>query len=296
MYKLAMLGIGCCVFAVGQTQIPDSRAVVQVTGQAGGFSSVAAPFVWGAVDTGAVVLNGSPVVGAPYTAQAVTVQTQVLADGNRIQEKSSTNIARDSQGRVRTERFLKGPSGAEDLPKLVTIEDPVSGNNYSLDVTNKIAFKMPQPPMKMLTNGPKGAALPGPPGAMTHIEVGGAPGPGLRISRDIIKPGDMTTTDLGAQTMEGVLVQGKRTTRTITAGTIGNDRDIVITSETWYSPDLQVLVSTKSEDPRIGETSYQLTNIQRVEPAASLFQVPADYTVKDQPGGNVFFHQRTDAK
>jgi hypothetical protein len=96
---------------------------------------------------------------------------------------------------------------------------------------------------------------------------------------------DVVKTDLGTQTIEGVPAQGTRITRTIPAGQIGNVQPIVITTENWYSPGLKVLVMSKSNDPRMGETSYKLTNIQRSEPAPSLFQPPDDYTVRDQPGG-----------
>jgi hypothetical protein len=44
-----------------------------------------------------------------------------------------------------------------------------------------------------------------------------------------------------------------------------------------------VLVATATSDPRIGETTYKLTNIVRGEPGASWFEVPAGYTV--QVGG-----------
>jgi hypothetical protein len=43
---------------------------------------------------------------------------------------------------------------------------------------------------------------------------------------------------------------------------------------------------TKRTDPRMGETVFQLTNIQKQEPAATLFQVPSDYTVKQGHGGH----------
>ena len=107
-----------------------------------------------------------------------------------------------------------------------------------------------------------------------------------------IRPDDADTTksDLGTQTIEGVPAHGTRVTRTIPAGQIGNVQPIVITTESWYSPDLKVLVMSKSNDPRMGETTYKLTNIQRSEPSPSLFQPPDDYTVKDQPG-EIFFHR-----
>jgi hypothetical protein len=85
-----------------------------------------------------------------------------------------------------------------------------------------------------------------------------------------------------------VAAQGSRVTRTIPAGSVGNEQALVITTETWYSPELKVLVMSKAEDPRMGVTTYRLTNIQRAEPPASLFEIPADYTIKDRPGNVVF--------
>jgi hypothetical protein len=37
----------------------------------------------------------------------------------------------------------------------------------------------------------------------------------------------------------------------------------------------------------MGETTYQLTNVSRVEPAASFFEVPADYQLNDLSNGIV---------
>jgi len=84
---------------------------------------------------------------------------------------------------------------------------------------------------------------------------------------------------LGTQTIAGVSAQGTRVTHTIPAGQMGNEKPITIVFEHWYSNDLQMVVMSKRSDPRIGETSYTVTNIQRSEPAASLFTVPSDYTV-----------------
>jgi hypothetical protein len=93
-------------------------------------------------------------------------------------------------------------------------------------------------------------------------------------------PWDETAEVLPARQIEGVMAQGKRITRRIPAGAIGNEQPIVMVTEEWYCPDLQVLVLTRTSDPRTGETTYSLTNITRVEPSPSLFDVPADYTVK----------------
>jgi len=88
---------------------------------------------------------------------------------------------------------------------------------------------------------------------------------------------------LGKQTIEGVEAEGTRTTIVIQPGAMGNERAISIVSERWYSPELQTVVMTKHSDPRFGETTYRLTNINRSEPARTLFEVPADYTLKNEP-------------
>ena len=41
---------------------------------------------------------------------------------------------------------------------------------------------------------------------------------------------------------------------------------------------------TRHNDPRIGETTYRLTNIVRAEPPRSLFEVPPDYQVNEIKG------------
>jgi hypothetical protein len=92
-----------------------------------------------------------------------------------------------------------------------------------------------------------------------------------------------TTEDLGSQTMEGVAVTGKRTTRTIPAGEIGNEKPLIIVTEVWTSPDLQTVVYSKRSDPRVGEQTFQLTNIVRGEPDPSLFVVPSDFKIIDSP-------------
>ena len=92
-----------------------------------------------------------------------------------------------------------------------------------------------------------------------------------------------TTEDLGTQTMEGVQVTGVRTTRTIPAGEIGNDRPISIVTEAWTSPDLKTIIYSKRSDPRMGEQTFQLTNLVRQEPDASLFTVPPDFKVVEGP-------------
>lgn len=95
------------------------------------------------------------------------------------------------------------------------------------------------------------------------------------------------TESLGIQNIEGVDAEGTRTTTTIEAGKIGNERPIEIVYERWYSKDLQLVVMSKHSDPRHGEQTYRLTNINRSEPNPSLFSLPADYKIQSG-AANVF--------
>ncbi|HVA18155.1 MAG TPA: hypothetical protein VMV59_10645 [Candidatus Dormibacteraeota bacterium] len=203
--------------------------------------------------------NSAVVRNAPFTAQVTHESIQVLADGNRIDRKDTGTIARDSVGRTRREMSLPaiGPLAASGaVPRLIFIKDPAAGKNYVLDEQKKTALVM------NISFGKKFRAFrfaDSPMGAKEPVA---------------------STESLGTKTMDGLTVQGTRTTRTIPAGQIGNEKPIVITIEKWYSPDLQTVVSLTRTDPRFGTTKYQLTNVDRAEPPQSLFIVPQDYTVK----------------
>src|SRR5579863_1310152 len=234
---------------------------------------------------------GAPVQGAPYSATITNENIQTLEDGTHIAQTSTGNIARDSQGRTRQDASLPpiGNLSAADAPHIVFIQDPVSQAGYTLNLTDKTAMKMPSLPVNLNTSGPAGG-----PGKVlmqmgTAMPAGGPPPPGMPMALSMQKTlivgdqGQVKTEDLGSQTMEGVLVNGVRTTRTIPVGEIGNDRPISVVTEVWTSPDLKTIVYSKRSDPRMGEQTFQLTNIVRSEPDASLFTVPPDFTIVDGP-------------
>ena len=223
-------------------------------------------------------MAGKVVTGAPYSAQAVTQFAQTLADGNHIQKTTTASMARDSQGRTRTERSLPAIgalAGSGSTSKAVFINDPVAGTGYMLDATHKTARQMPanrhrQPPAQSASD--QGAAA-------------GSSRPGRASMRERSNA-NVTTDDLGTQVMDGLSVQGKRRTRTIPAAQAGSAKDIQVVTETWYSADLQMVVMSKTSDPRFGDSVYQVTNISRAEPDPSLFTVPSDYQVQQgRPSG-----------
>ena len=103
--------------------------------------------------------DGKVVKGAPYSAQAVTETTQTLSDGNRIINKSTATIYRDSEGRTRREQTLRvmGPfATAGEPPQTIFINDPVAGVNYALDTRSKVAHKMPPMRFEFKLRSPEG--------------------------------------------------------------------------------------------------------------------------------------------
>jgi hypothetical protein len=53
---------------------------------------------------------------------------------------------------------------------------------------------------------------------------------------------------------------------------------------------------SKHGDPRVGENTYRLTNINRAEPAHSLFELPADYTVKETERSNMRYKVESEVR
>jgi len=102
--------------------------------------------------------------------------------------------------------------------------------------------------------------------------------PPLLLQLPLLPGGGGVTTALPPKDLEGLKVNGERTTWTIEAGKIGNEKPILITREVWRSPDLMLTVSSRSADPRVGEQNYRLEKVRRGEPDAALMKPPADYT------------------
>ncbi len=257
---------------------------------------------------GGMEFNDKLVTGAPFSAQATTVTDQTLADGNHIHHQNHATLYRDSQGRTRRETTLGdfGPwSAAESETKeVVMINDPVAGVHYMLHPDEHRAMQMPLPNPAMVKgmNSPAAKAAGGK--AVTVVQrwtseipapppPPGAPGGDVLFYRCLDdEEQNGQTESLGTQVIEGVKAEGTRITSTIPGGTIGNDQPIQIVIERWYSPELQMVVMSRKSDPRVGETTFRLANINRAEPAATLFQVPADYTLEKCPTPKVFeFHQ-----
>ncbi|MDQ1410931.1 MAG: hypothetical protein QOJ41_2666 [Acidobacteriaceae bacterium] len=215
--------------------------------------------------------GGKLVKGAPFSATSTSATTQVLQDGTTINRSAQGALYRDSEGRSRRELTFTGVGPLEatgGTHKMVAIFDPVAGVHYMLNPDKKVAHKMTLP--ANAGNADKAQAVQQKMQARRQQEEAS---------------GALKVESLGTQMVNGVNAEGTRTTHTIAAGEIGNDKPLQVVSERWYSPDLQTVVKSSRTDPRFGTTTFSLSNIQKAEPAAALFAVPADYTVKaGEPG------------
>jgi len=204
------------------------------------------------------LVSGPPVKGAPYSAEAVNETIQTLADGNRIVQRTSAMQYRDSDGRERREET--------SAMGVIFITDPVAATRYTLHPDSQTAEKSPLPSEVQLVRNSAVATI----ATVERLDAAG----GLATG-----PANAKTEQLGNMFIEGVQAHGTRTTRTIPAGQIGNDRPIYIVDERWYSPDLKMTIMTKHSDPRAGDTNFQMKNINRSSPPPTLFEVPPGYAV-----------------
>jgi len=285
---LALVACICSNIAFAQSENQEKKVVVTTHGTSGAVApqnpsrSIPAPLPLNVIQSPLRIGN---VKNAPFSGEIVCESIQTLADGNRIVNRTSTTVYRDSQGRVRQETSFKiRDSGGGDYKehRTIQISDPVSGQNITLDPQNRTAHKFAYQSLAVS----KGVI------GLPRVSVVGAPNGAANTPGDLgvptIRPRGLLDINvetksepLGAQTIEGVEAEGRRIIRTIPAGSMGNERPIEITYERWYSEELQLEILTKSVDPRSGESTQQLTNVNRGEPDPSLFEAPPDYTVQE---------------
>jgi hypothetical protein len=234
------------------------------------------------------------VKGVPFTADTQTEFAQTLSNGQKIYRKSVTALARDSEGRTRREQTIDAVGLYGGTPhQTIFINDPVAGVNYVLDPANRVATKTFIASLTWIGEIGAGAetvhvtsdrSVGATTARKTIVMDGINTGAGKVVASTtttISHPEHSRTESLGTMTIEGITVEGTRSIETIPAGSIGNDTPIEIISEKWYSPELGMVVKSTRVDPMAGDNTYQLLNIRRAEPPASLFQVPSDYTIKE---------------
>jgi len=237
-----------------------------------------------------------PIKAAPFQASFQTESRQLLADGSTITNNQSGKMARDSEGRTYLElTTTRGPASNPSTYTSININDPATRTHIVLmpDIHVAHRYERPAPSANAAQMHPVPAS-----GTTAEASGSGSSAPAIRSvnpddlnsrpaappnSRSSLPP--MQKEDLGEESIDGVLVRHYRETRTIPAGEQGNDRDLIITSEFWYSKQLRLNLKSTRNDPRFGEENLTLSGLERNEPQPSLFEIPADYKVTDVPMG-----------
>jgi len=205
--------------------------------------------------------QSGPIIGKPVSAIEEHYSQEIMDDGYREEHESSGLFYRDEQGRMRVESQTR-----------IVIYDPIASVVYIADVTAKTYRK---------TSFQKGAPV-----RIAVVDQGlwvsdgenyeksQSPSP-PPASNDHSAPS--TSRDLPATLINGVQARGIQTTSIIPVGAIGNDHELKVIHERWYSDENKLLLKSVDSDPRFGTTRYQLTSISQTPPAPSLFQMPSNY-------------------
>lgn len=192
----------------------------------------------------------------PYVAQVAGTGFETSADGTRVRRESTVMQMRDSQGRTRIESF------ESDNPNCG--KDRCQPNVVNLYVPSRHQF------IQLF------------PGRKTASVQSWGTGPVPTHGQDF---GKTKSESIPGRTINGIYVVGTRITRVIpSAG--GNGPDIVYVEEKWVSPDLRIIVLDKNRNTNTGsdETTTEIRELDRSEPDAALFEIPADYKIVRDAG------------
>jgi len=202
-------------------------------------------------------INIPSIPNAPFTAKVAVTWDQPLVGGGTVSRKYYTQVARDSQGRVRreTRSFVAANSSAEPPLRTFTILDPIGATRTTCTQST-----------------------------MTCTTTEFHPSLSLGIEQDDAFASDgknLKRVSLGEQTIDELPVKGTREVMTTSAGSNGSNRVVVSNRELWYSPDLQMDLSVVRDNPQMGQVTLNVTDLVRGEPDSSLFTIPSGYETRN---------------
>lgn len=214
--------------------------------------------------------NSKTVTNSPFSADLVT--TNEHAEGKPgINTEFHGKVARNSQGESYFAMQLIRPVQDPTQPMRVTITNPATLTVTTLDEHNKTAY------VSHINAGTLNKTPTLTPGS-DHSTADGRPAGA--VSAASAAHANAKTESLGTKELGGLQVVGLRTVRTIPPNG-PNDKPFTSTVDTWTSPELKVIVLTEVRTSNGDHHVTRLENITRTEPSAALFQVPADYAVRD---------------
>jgi hypothetical protein len=189
----------------------------------------------------------------PYTAEIVQRFSETLPNGNQVVRKRRIVQMRDSQGRTRIENFsTDGPGCCENRnqPDVVNLYVPLQRQFIQLFPRTKKAR------------------------VMTFPGTGPIPTHGDPNDKNIERQ------SLPGRTIHGIYSEGTRVTFLVPHND-GRATEVGCVKESWVSPEMKIAVLTKSGGTCSDGGITEIREIDRNEPDAALFEIPADYEVLD---------------
>jgi hypothetical protein len=216
-----------------------------------GFSLVLAIVVWSGSALSQNPLDYVP--NLPYTAEIVQRFSETLPNGNRVVRKRRIVQMRDSQGRTRIENFASDDPGCCDSrnqPDVVNLYVPLQRQFIQLFPRTKKAR------------------------VMTFSGTGPIPTHGDPNGKNIERQ------SLPGRTIHGIYSEGTRV-KFLVPHNDGRASEVGCVEESWVSPEMKIAVLTKSGGTCSDGGITEIQEIDRNEPDAALFAIPADYEVLD---------------
>lgn len=205
-------------------------------------------------------LSERPRFRAPFSATATTIVRDT--NGERRVRTATARYYRDGSGRIRIEYTPLGPPGA--APITVVVPNPYAPTErlFRVDDDATTVELSRYEFFRRFSFGPRVIAIPiDPHWFVTFTTVDVFNGPGY-------------LEELGSSTMAGLAVTGRRLSE---AGKV---------DERWEDEALGLVVAGRHT--REGyDAEYRLSNIQRGEPPARLFELPPDYRYSLDGGAGV---------
>ena len=208
--------------------------------------------------------HAGPVIRVPYQADKWTRVQRFLPDGSVTVLEFQGEEARDPAGRIYEESQLSmnGTSDARNSAAFCAVYDPANYTLLSWSSKSKIAIQ------EQLPNPTEIQAR-----RMEKQDEEGQPMRSPTLSNAT------HTEDLGHKSLNGFLVDGKRTVTVIPAGAMGNSQPITATRDIWTAEDLHVVIMEVRDDPRTGKRTMELRRLRRITPDPALYQLPEGYIV-----------------
>jgi len=221
---------------------------------------------------------GTPVASmVPGNAfQAVRTTTMIRPPHSQFSEPlpiPPETVARDSQGRVRSDRvggdiqiYSGANAGTMVQQHLVTLCDPVLGEMIHFDTASRSGTLIRMPLWS--ASRTRGSA------PSTFCRMPRLPTNSLR---------NVDVEDLGHRVIEGFDAVGWRVTMQNRVANATPAATMQRITEDWCSEDLKAILLQDVTGPAGGsKQEIALTQIQRVEPDYSLFEIPSDYTITER--------------